>query len=140
MYKENQSLVRRLLRSKILIVAEIIVLVGFSSALAKEVIRKHQVEKEVEKLQQELSELEQKNIELDQLTEYFSSDSYKEEQARTKLGLQKPGEKIITVLGDSTEVNGAMDNENALLANNEENNLTNPQKWWSYFFGLNKET
>jgi len=144
MKKEQTPLFKRILKSKLLIVAEIIVLVFFSSALAKEIIRKYQVQSEVENLQQELQELEQKNIELSSLIQYFDSEEYKEEQARVQLGKQKPGEKVVAVLGESTENEGSGITETngernsiKIASNNPKDNLTNPQKWWNYFFRKN---
>ncbi|MDP2684712.1 MAG: septum formation initiator family protein [bacterium] len=139
MPKNNTPLIKRLFKSKLLIVAEIIVLVFFSSALAQEIIRKYQVQGEVDKLQQELNDLEQKNIELSGLIEYFDSESYKEEQARLQLGLQKPGEQVVAVLGDSTENETEIINKKEKLAINIEDNFTNPQRWWNYFFDTIKE-
>ena len=71
MHKQEVPFFKRLLKSKLLIVAEILVLVFFSTALVKEIVRKHSVEKEVQQLQQELTELEQQNIELSNLTYAF---------------------------------------------------------------------
>lgn len=139
MYQEKGSIFKRLFRSKLLIAIEIVVLVIFSSALAKEAIRKYQVQNEVEQLQQQLSELEQNNVELGKLVEYFESDIYKEEQARLKLGMQKPGEKIITVLGESTNVTNSVAGISEGQIKKDEENLTNPKKWWNYFFKITKE-
>lgn len=139
MPKEHIPFFKRLFRSKILIVLEIVVLVVFSSALAKEIIRQHQVEGEIEKLQEELAQLEHNNIELSDLIDYFDSSAFKEEQARLKLGLQKPGESVIAVLGDSTE-DGRKEAESVALARGgEEENLSNPQRWWNYYFRTEKE-
>lgn len=134
MDKNNTPFIKKLLKSKLLIVAEIIVLVFFSSALAREIIRKYQVQGEVDKLQQELSDLEQKNIELSSLIQYFDSESYKEEQARIQLGMQKPGEQVVTVLGDSTDKVVNVETGTEKLAINNNDHLSNPQRWWNYFF------
>lgn len=138
MPKENIPFIKRLLRSRLLIIAEIVVLVIFSSALAKEIVRNHQVEKEIGTLQDELADLEQNNIELQSLITYFDSDSYKEEQARLKLGLQKPGESVVAVLGDSTNDKEEIGTESASRNNNQTGEQSsNPQRWLSYFFKNN---
>ncbi len=139
MQKENTPFLKRLFRSKLLIVAEIIVLVFFSSALAKEIIRKYQIQGEVEQLQKELIDLEQKNIELSSLIQYFDSETYKEEQARMQLGLQKPGEKVVTVLGESTDNDAELVVSQEKIALSNEKNISNPQLWWNYFFDTTKE-
>ncbi len=140
MKKQEIPFFKRLLKSKLLIVVEILVLVFFSTALVKEIVRKHSVEKEVEELQQELTELEQQNIKLSSLVEYFDSDTFKEEQARLKLGLQKPGESVVAVLGDSIDLNVVNDNNSNLLAfNSDGEKISNPQRWWNYFFTTQTE-
>jgi len=139
MPKEQIPFFKRLFRSKLLIVLEIVVLVVFSSALAKEIIRQHQIEGEIEKLQEELSQLEQNNIELSNLIEYFDSSAFKEEQARLKLGLQKPGESVIAVLGESIEAGQEEGESVALARGGEDDSLSNPQRWWNHFFRTEKE-
>ncbi len=133
MPEQHDSLVKKALKSKLLIVVEIGVLVMFSSALVKEVVHKHQVESEVNKLQEELTRLEQSNIELGNLIKYLESPEYTEEQARLKLGLQKPGEKVVAVLGDATDGAETVDGGSSTLAAAQAS-APNPQKWWNYFF------
>lgn len=140
MSKIQTPFIKRLLRSKVLIVAEVLVLVFFTTALVKEIVRKYSVEKEISQLQQELTELEQQNIELSSLVEYFDSDTFKEEQARLKLGLQKPGESVVAVLGDSVDLDEFNSGStNKLALNNSNENISNPQRWWRYFFSTQTE-
>ena len=140
MPKEQTPFFKRLFRSKLLIVLEIVVLFIFSSALAKEIIHKYQIEGEIKKLQEEFTQLEKNNIELSGLIGYFNSDTFKEEQARLKLGLQKPGESVIAVLGDSTEIVAEEEGQLiALAGKSEREKLSNPQRWWNYFFKTSTE-
>jgi cell division protein FtsL len=55
----------------------------------------YNVQHEIENIQQQMDELRRKNAELNQQVEQLSSDAYIEREAREKLGLVKPGEKII---------------------------------------------
>lgn len=121
-------------RSKLVIIFEVLILVVLASALGKEMIRKYQIESEINELQNEVSRLEDNNIELNSLITYFQSDSYKEEQARLKLGLQREGESVITVLGVATGEDS--DSSQDLATNNSANEdiVFNPQQWWDYFF------
>ena len=136
MKKSPSSLFKRLATSKVLIVFEVLILVVLGISLGKEVVRKYQIENEIEDLQAEVASLEQSNIELNSLISYFGSDDYKEEQARLKLGKQRPGESVITVLGAETEPET---NENADESSNQlaSHKQSNPTKWWDYFFNKN---
>lgn len=138
--KQKQPIVRRLLRSKIVIMAEVVLLVVLSSALAKEVVRKYQVESEIRQLEDKKAELNQQNLELTELVKYFNEDSYKEEQARLKLGLQKSGESVVAVLGAETAAVESEDDTTQSLSYVEDANQTNPQRWWKYFFKTERES
>ena len=137
MIKEKQPLIKRFFRSKAVIVFEVLILVVISSALAKEVVRRYQIQGEIRELQAEAEQLEQKKVELEDFIAYFSGDDYKEEQARLKLGLQKPGESVITVLGESTDISQGV--EEVGVIGQEEENISNPQQWWNYFNNIKKE-
>ncbi|MBU0598097.1 septum formation initiator family protein [Patescibacteria group bacterium] len=134
--KNKHSFLNRLLRSKLAIVFEIVILIALSTALAKEIIHKYQISSEINGLQEEVAKLEQNNLELNDLISYFESDTYKEEQARLQLGLQKPDEKVIAVLGDSTELAQAEADQAVAVAANTNDTRDNPQKWWDYYFNM----
>lgn len=74
---------------------------------------------DVQKLQNEIQNLKNQIV-------YFQSDSYKEKMLRAKLNLQKPGEKVV-VIPPEPEV--------TKVPEAQPEKLTNPQKWWRYFFG-----
>ncbi len=57
-----------------------------------------------------------------------------------KLGLQKPGESVIAVLGESTETAAEEGGQLIALAEKSEGGqLSNPQRWWNYFFKTSTE-
>ena len=65
-----------------------------SGKLIYENYRVHQDEKI---LAHEVDELEQRNLELKSLLAYYRTDSYKEKEARARLGYQRPGERVVVV-------------------------------------------
>lgn len=136
MDSKKQSTFSSLLRSKLVIILELVILVGLSVALGKEVFLKYRVQGDIRELETEISELEYRNVELGSLINYFESDEYKEEQARLKLGLQKPGESVITVLGASTESEIIQTETLAYNTNTLDDKKTNPHRWWDYFFNV----
>ena len=137
MKQKKPSLFKRILRSKLLIGAEIIILILVSVALIKELVRGYQVEKEVSALKKEIDSLESSRIELTELIHYFSSETYQEEQAKSKLGLMKPGESVIVMPETEEEISVLPEEETVATVYNEE--TSNPQKWWDYFFMADKE-
>ena len=58
-------------------------------------VEMYNVQDEMKNIKAQMQELQAKNVELRQKVEQLSSDAYIEREAREKLGLVKPGEKII---------------------------------------------
>ena len=106
--------------------------------LVKSMIKDYQVESDVKKLEAEITALEQENLQLNELSQYFASDIFIEEQARTKLGLKKPGEEGI-VIKDFDILTGTNQKVNKPVESVEGSNknviyVPNYKKWWMYFF------
>ena len=74
-------------------------------------------------LEKELSTEQQKNKFLKERLSYVKTDRFVEEEAREKLGLTKPGEKIIIL----TKKRGEIDQQ-------QTEDKSNWQKWWNLFF------
>lgn len=60
-----------------------------------QMVEMYNVQDEMKNIKAQMQELQAKNVELRQKVEQLSSDAYIEREAREKLGLVKPGEKII---------------------------------------------
>lgn len=63
--------------------------------LAKTLWLNWQLAKSIEKINQQIAVLEQQKKDLNNLILYYQSDSFKELEGRRKLGLKKPGEKVM---------------------------------------------
>lgn len=138
MIPEQSLSFRRFFRSKMMLVFEVLLLVIVSVALAREVVRRYQIQGEIRKLEGEAAQLERQKAELGNLISYLGSDTFKEEQARLKLGLQKPGESVVAVLGESTAAT-ATEPTAATATTEKTTTMTNPQRWWNYFITIKKE-
>ena len=68
------------------------------------------------------------------MAKYLQTDFFVEKEARLKLGLRKPGEQVVVVPNEI----GKLVKISQKGYNNA--NLTNPQKWWHYFWGLDINT
>ncbi|MEA1909753.1 MAG: septum formation initiator family protein [Patescibacteria group bacterium] len=99
------------------------------------VVQNYQINKEIVKLKNEIVYLQQEKTHLNHLIAYLKTESFKEKEARRKLGYQKPGEQVVALPRDSfihTDP-GVTSTENN--KGNVTPTMTNPQKWFDYIFG-----
>lgn len=111
-------------------------LIGFS--LVKEYLRSYQIHNEIEQLRTQINQLQTENKKTGDFVEYLKTESYFEEQARIKLGMKAPGEKMIVINGSTTPNRGGdelIPRGAVALQTFQRDDRTNPQKWFSYFFG-----
>lgn len=121
---------KRILPSRIFLVLGVIILILFSISLSKEIIRRYDVNREINQLKTEVEELEKRNAELAELIQYLNTESFQEKEARTKLGMAKPGEKVVVI----PEVKEEQTEGTPSLSPPNLEELSNPQRWWNYFF------
>jgi cell division protein FtsB len=106
----------------------IIITVGYLQNWRKN----HQINQEINSLNQEITDLERNNLETKKLIEYFNSDAYIEEKARIDLGLKKEGEKVVVAHNQALTEKDTSTQKNDSEKQNEPPTI--PQKWWFYFF------
>ncbi len=74
----------------------LLILLGFIFySFGGQMVEMYNVRHEIQKIQEQMDELRLKNADLRKQIEQLNSDAYIEREAREKLGLVKPGEKII---------------------------------------------
>lgn len=123
---------KKLLYSKSFIFFLLIILILVAVALGRESYRNFRVNQNIKDLENTIEELKANNEELIGLQEYFQSEEFLEKQARLKLNLTKPGEKVIII----KQIEG--DLEEIVQQQGIAKEFSNVQKWWEYFFE-NKE-
>lgn len=64
-------------------------------ALVQTVANNYKLEKQIETLRQQISVLQAQKDELKYNIAYYNTDSFKQRQARLRLGLEQPGENVI---------------------------------------------
>ncbi|MBU1166858.1 septum formation initiator family protein [Patescibacteria group bacterium] len=133
MKKKSKNIWRIFFSSKIVVLVGLVLLVIVSAALVKELIRKHKINEEIAQVRYKIERLEKRNKDLTASIEYFSTDSYKEIQARQSLNFQKEGEKAVAI---STPAKPNTDTESEITEKfeNEVDERSNAKKWWDYFF------
>ena len=144
MPKPRGTFFERLIRWRLLLVVNLLVIVLLGVSLSREMVRSRAIREEIAQLQAQADELAAQNIDLSQLRTAMQTESFIEREARLKLGMKKPGETVV-VVQEGTGVNqGAGENTDArdpldLVLDGQEPVVVvaNPTKWWYYFFDKN---
>ncbi len=127
--KSKPTINRVLHGGRWIVLGGLVVIVGLGIALTRDVIRKARIRKEITALEQQIGGLERRNEELAGLIDYFESDTFTEREARAKLNVQRPGEKVIEVQQPSGEPTTQI-----AIAEVVTEPQTNPERWWTFFF------
>ncbi len=106
------------------------VLIGVSSV--RETYREWKVDQEIDRMKAEIERLEGKKVNLTELIETVQSPEVADRDARQRLGLRKPGERVIVVRGiEGAPVPDVVEQSTSsapLLP------ASNPARWVRYFF------
>lgn len=120
--------------ARLLVLIGLVVLGGLGAAITRDFFRKAKINKEISGLDQEISGLEKSNEELSGLIAYFNSDTFREREARAKLNVQKPGERVIEVKRAIPKSSKADSLVAAPPKPPRSWPRNNPARWWYYFF------
>ena len=126
--ERNEFWLKRTFRSSWFFALILLLLILFSVALFREMMRKLEIQNEIKKLETEVTKMQNRNNELTSLIEYFKSDEFVEKEGRTKLSLKKPGETVVSL---------AANNQTSTVENNQVmqvSSANNYQVWKDYFF------
>lgn len=110
-----------------------IVLGLFSFSIFKEMKKKNEVSGEINLLKQEAEKIKKANMNLEERILYLGSKDYQEVQAKEKLNLQSPDEKLIIINQDLIKKEEVVPPEDA-PAILEKEKTPNFIKWLNYFF------
>lgn len=133
MVKQKESLFFRIFSSKIFFALVLIFSIYLATNLYKDLQQRKRVKQEIENLKSQINDVDKQNSDLKNLITYFETDEYVESFSREKLGLKKPGEKIIVLPKE--------ENLEQKSNNSEEEPIIyeNIKSWWSYFFASKKQ-
>lgn len=136
----RETFLARLIRWRLLLVVNILVIAFVGVALSREIVRSRAIGAEIAVLQTQADSLTATNIDLSELKTALQTESYIEREARLKLGLKKPGETVVVIQDETNQqTEAAISDPNDPLGYVLEDEGTdvvvaNPQKWWYYFF------
>jgi len=103
--------------------------------IGKSIYKNWQVNQRNEKIKNEISALTDANESLKKEITYFQTQEFKELEARKKLGLKKPDEKLVLIPEnvDNRKNSGSLINSSSQNASTQKN-ISNPAKWFKYVF------
>lgn len=119
------------------VVIVVFALVGVSTV--RETYQEWKVDEEVRGLQEQVQRLEGKRTVLLDTIEKLQSEEALDREARTHLGMRKPGERVIMVRGLSERANYSWkeswpETASTTASTNDSDPGTNPRRWFRYFF------
>lgn len=120
---------KKLLYSKSFIIFLFLILILTAIGLGRESYRYFRINQGIKDLEERIEELETSNEELSKMEEYFKSEEFLEKQARLKLNLTKPGEKLIIIKQIEEDLEEITQKEGIAKE------ISNIKKWFDYFFG-----
>ncbi|OIO16858.1 hypothetical protein COV56_01655 [Candidatus Kuenenbacteria bacterium CG11_big_fil_rev_8_21_14_0_20_37_9] len=127
MYKNQyNSHIKFFLSSKTVIIVLFFFLIFIGRAIIREKSRQQDTLKNISTLETSISQIEERNSKLVEMVKFFRSSDFIEREAREKLNMQKPGEKVVIVprIGQGVVAGDYADAEN----------IPNYLRWWLYFF------
>jgi len=105
--------------------------------LGKSLFINYELRQSIQKLNEQIATLEQQKKDLNNLILYYQSDSFKELEARRKLGLKKPGEKVYLISATTSapmNFEEEMKEEQEKVSSKEKIlNKSNWSLWWDFF-------
>lgn len=114
----------------------ILILLGavyFGFLLYQSVYVNYQTNKKISELNISLTEAQDEQDNLKDLIAYYKTDTFQELEARKKLGLKLPGEKVVKV--EVPRV--AIKDETAKSETKKDNQKSNPELWLEFLFDQN---
>lgn len=115
-----------------LLVFLILIYVGF--LLYQAISLNYQTNQKIASLKREIQEIKQDHNDLETLIAYYQTPAFQELEARKKLGMKKPGEKVVTV-EVKTDVYDSNSNKEEMEKNNSKKDVPNYQKWLDFISG-----
>ena len=102
--------------------------------LGRSVLTNYQLQKQVKSIESSIESVKSQNKDLGNLILYYQSDSFREVEARRKLGYKKPEEKVFIVsVQKFTDFNTEVELQKESLSTKEqEKKQSNLSLWWQY--------
>lgn len=120
------------MRGGILLMVALVSWTGYISS--KQLSRNQRIQDEVNELKNEADKIRRENETLSEKIGYFSSNEFREQEGKEKLGLKKVNEEVV-VIKPQKETVATTETSVTENAPEPENSLfPNYKKWWLLFF------
>ncbi len=126
--------------TKMIIIIEFLVVSYLLYTLTKSVYQSYQIDQHITQFKQENDQIAQQNKQKEADYSYYSSDAYIEKIAKQNLGLVNPGEQVIVIPNTPDNQVQTADTTQNQSSDVSIQALSNPQKWWKFFFDIRQET
>lgn len=127
MRTERNNFFSTFIYSKITFLALIVFFGVLIFGFAKTTIAKYRVQQDIGAIKDEIKNLEAKNTEFSGLLTYLQGDEFVKQEGRVKYGLREEGERMVVV-------NNGKEQQRQVPIQEKEQELSNSQKWFRYFF------
>lgn len=120
------------------IIGEFIFVSYLLYTLTVSVYKSYQIDQHIKTFEVENAKIEEENRQKSEEFDYYNSSAYVEKIAKQNLNLVNPGEDVIIIPNDNMATSGIV-GDNQVVQNSSDrtyNNLSNPQKWWKFFFDI----
>ncbi len=140
MPQPRQSFIHKLLRLRLFLVVNILVLFFLVFSLGREYLRNYQIDREISIHEQEIAELDSRNFELLDLAKYYQTEEYLEAEAREKFGQKRPGENVVVIIDLENEFteDGLPIIEGTTPFDSQDSTVSNSIIWWWFFLNKNR--
>lgn len=119
--------------TKIILLVEFLLLAYMLYVLSTSLYKSYQVDRFIHSAEEENMKLEKANLSLAEDYEYYRSDAYKEKIAKQNFGLVRPGEEVI-ILAPDNQMYLSEEDRAAKTSEQYYQSLSNPRKWFLFFF------
>lgn len=122
-------------RQRLFFLLCVVIFLFLAVSSGREFWRNRQIKKTIVSLELQAAELEARNLDIAKLNAELETESFLEREARLRLGLAKPGERVVIVEDGSTEpavaqIGGEAFTEQDVI----EGPVSNLGRWSWYFF------
>lgn len=137
MHKVASQKARKNFFQKFVMTLAILVLIFLVFGIVKEYLLQREIDGQIASLEQELDQLNARKTGFLRTIQSLQSDFFVEQEARTKLNLMKPGEKVAVIPFSMIETmvsDKLSAGEQAEQMADRHSILYNAKSWWRYFF------
>lgn len=121
--------------TKLLIVGLLLLVSYLLFTLTSSVYKSHQLDVHIRNFELENSRIEDEIRRKSEELGYYNSDAYIEKIAKQNLGLVNAGEEVIIIPSEVLEAGASIgEDDSGLDGRSSYSGLSNPEKWWKFFF------